>query len=70
MSKELAVKLLTGLIAKLVRYGLVAAGGSAAVESVNASGTDVTQMAAGVSGVIVALVWSIWEDRQKKKAAE
>ncbi len=68
--KETLVKLGTGIIAKLLRYGLTAAGGAAISTSPEKGGLNVEQLAAGLSAIIVAFGLSVWEDRVKKKAAE
>jgi hypothetical protein len=68
--KETLIKLGTGLIAKLIRYALTGAGGTAiATSGPDGQALDVTQLAAGVSSVAVAIGWSLWEDYVKKRQA-
>lgn len=68
--KETITKLGTGLIAKLIRYALTGAGGTAiAASSADGKPVEVEHLAAGISAVVVALGWSMWEDRVKKTQA-
>lgn len=67
MNKELLIKLATGLVAKVIRYGLVAAGGIGAGDSVtNPDGVDIEQLAIGIATIGVSMGWSVWEDRVKR----
>lgn len=63
MNKELILRLLTGNIAKLVRYAITAWGAHDAAVS-----TDWAKLE-GAIGIILALAWSIAEDRYKASKA-
>jgi hypothetical protein len=69
MSKEMLTKLATGLIAKIIRYAITAAGTSVAIASDGKEGVNVDQLATGIGIVVSALLWSMWEDWMKKRQA-
>lgn len=69
MNKEMFIKLATGLVAKFLRYGLVAAGGVGAGDAVTRDGVNLEQLAFGIATVGVSMGWSLWEDRVKTRAA-
>lgn len=64
MSKDLFTSMATGLIAKLVRYGIVAISGTSAISD------ETWAHVLGFSGAAAAIGWSIWEDRVKARAAQ
>ncbi len=69
--KNTLIQLGTGLIAKLLRYAITAAGGTIASTSMaDGKPLDVEQLAGGIAAVLVALGWSVWEDRVKAKTGE
>jgi len=67
--KETLIKLGTGLIAKLLRYALTGAGTAFATVTPDGKPVELEHVAAGLSAVVVALGWSLWEDYVKRKAA-
>jgi hypothetical protein len=69
--KDTAIKLCTGLIAKLIRHILTAAGGTVVATSGIDGGAalNVEQLAAGAATLVVSWGWSVWEDRVKKRQA-
>lgn len=69
MTKELVIKLATGLAAKVIRYALVAIGGMGANDSVTKDGVDVQQLGVAIGAILGSYLWSLWEDRIKKRAA-
>ena len=68
--KETIIKLLTGALAKGIRYALTAAGGAGVVDGATGDHPEPEKLAAGLVGVAVPFIWSMWEDRMKKKEAE
>lgn len=66
--KETLTKLGTGLIAKLIRYALTGAGGVGLSTSMpDGQPINFEHLAAGLASIVVALGWSLWEDRIKKQ---
>jgi hypothetical protein len=68
--KETLIKLLTGALAKGVRYALTMAGGAGVVDGATGETYEPEKLAAGIAAVVVPFIWSIWEDRVKKRKAE
>ena len=64
MNKELIQKLMTGLLAKLVRYALATAGGATLLKALPADApVDPMAISVGVVEIVFPLLWSWWEDR-------
>jgi hypothetical protein len=61
MNKDIIIKLLTGGIAKGIRYGLTAWGSVEVAQSQDWAKLE------GALTIFVALVWSFWEDWIKRK---
>ena len=67
MNKDLIINLLTGVLAKGIRYALTAAGGAAiAAGSTKIGGVDLLEFATGAATIITSLGWSWWEDRVRR----
>lgn len=68
--KEMLIQFGTGLLAKLIRYALTAVGGTGvAVSMPDGQPIHADQLAGGIVAIVVALGWSLWEDRVKAKKA-
>lgn len=68
--KAYLTSLLTGVLAKLLRYLMVTAGGAAlATSSTEGGPAHPEQVAAGLAGIVVPWLWSLWEDRIKARQA-
>lgn len=61
--KETLIKLATGFVAKLLRYALTAAGATSLTHD-----PQIEQTASGIAAILIAIGWSVWEDRVKAKA--
>lgn len=67
MNKDFIINLLTGVLAKGIRYALTAAGGAAiAAGSTKVGGVDLLEFSTGAATIITSLGWSWWEDRVRR----
>jgi len=66
ITQKLVSSILTGFVAKLLRYAIAAAG-TAYVGANSADGINVTEAATEIVSVGGAIAWSAWEDWKRSK---
>ena len=67
MNKALIQSLLTGILAKLIRYTLATSGGVMLAAAIPGNKSiDPGSVAEAVAPLVVALLWSLYEDRVKR----
>jgi len=70
MNKALIQSLMTGILAKLIRYSLATSGGAMLGAAIPGNKPiDPGSVAEAVAPLIAALLWSLYEDRVKTRQA-